>query len=70
MGDHKQVTVDHLPKCDFFEHGHCRNGGEAHFDGKTIHGPWANMCEHHFSAFGIGIGLGRGQKLVVRKEET
>lgn len=54
---HTQVKVSSLPKCDF-----C--GKTAGYDGKTTHGPWANMCEDCFGQHGVGLGLGRGQKLV------
>lgn len=37
---------------------------EASFDGKTIYGPWALMCQDHFSQYGIGLGLGKGQRLL------
>lgn len=30
-------------------------------DGKTVHGPWANMCEDCFTFYGVGLGLGKGQ---------
>ena len=43
-------------KCNFCE-------GEAEYDGKTIYGPWAFMCFRCFEAFGVGLGLGKGQKL-------
>lgn len=43
-------------KCDF-----C--GKEAEYDGKTKFGPWAYMCQQCFARYGIGLGLGRGQKL-------
>lgn len=58
---HTSVEVGILPKCDFCE-------SKARFDGKTVFGPWANMCELHFKANGVGLGLGRGQKLVLKKE--
>lgn len=51
-------------KCNFCE-------GEAAYDGKTIYGPWAFMCPNCFEAFGVGLGLGKGQKLepTIEKEE-
>lgn len=58
--DLTQTTVAPLPRCDF-----C--GGEASYDGTTIHGPWAYMCERHFQSFGIGLGTGRGQRLLLMK---
>lgn len=55
---HTKVSVLKLPDCDF-----C--GEEAHYDGKTKLGPWGNMCRGCFRKYGIGLGLGRGQELVV-----
>ena len=69
MATHTTVVVPKLPLCNFKEHGHCRDDGEAHYDGKTIYGSWGYMCEHHFTAFGVGLGLGRGQKLIVKGGE-
>ena len=54
--DFRTATVDELPKCNW-----CREPAE--YDGKTIFGPWAYMCEEHFREFGIGLGTGVGQKL-------
>ena len=31
-------------------------------DGRTRIGPWAIMCESHFERYGVGLGIGRGQK--------
>jgi len=39
----------------------------ALYDGHTKSGPWANMCEFHFKVCGVGLGLGRGQKLIYTK---
>lgn len=39
----------------------------AEVDGKTTHGPWANMCEEHFERHGVGLGLGRGQRLIYQE---
>jgi len=36
---------------------------KAIYDAKTQMGPWAFLCEQHFEALGIGLGLGFGQKL-------
>jgi len=44
------------PECSF-----C--GLPAVLDGKTTQGPWGFMCETHFEAVGVGLGLGRGQVL-------
>lgn len=62
------VVVDKLPHCDICEaKGH--EGVSAHYDGKTFLGPWANMCAKHFKSYGVGLGLGRGQELVLEEEE-
>lgn len=58
-----EAYVATLPKCDF-----CKGNGidkDAEYDGKTIHGPWANMCESHFEDYGRGLGTGVGQRLIV-----
>jgi len=36
-------------------------------DGRTKHGPWAAMCPDHFKEFGVGLGTGYGQRLVVEE---
>lgn len=54
----KKVKVNQLPKCDF-----C--GDPARYDGKTVMGPWADMCAKHWKLYGIGLGTGRGQELVL-----
>jgi len=62
MADHTSVKVSGSKYCDF-----CSQLGKttiAHYDGKTSYGPWANMCEYHFNLNGVGLGLGKGQKLI------
>jgi hypothetical protein len=61
MGDTAYIFAP--VECDF-----CKSAGkevEATYDGKTVHGPWAYMCDLHFGQHGIGLGTGRGQKLIV-----
>jgi hypothetical protein len=59
-----KAYVASLPKCDF-----CAELGkpavDAHYDGKTKLGPWASMCDEHWTMFGIGLGTGVGQEYVV-----
>lgn len=43
--------------CDF-----CQHEVTEWIDGKTIYGPWANMCLACYKTRGIGIGLGLGQR--------
>jgi hypothetical protein len=57
---HGVVRINERPKCDF-----CIR--EAVVDGKTRFGPWAYMCADHFVAFGVGLGLGKGQFLEEEK---
>lgn len=45
-------------KCDF-----C--GKEGNYDAKTALGPWAYLCEDHYEIYGIGLGTGMGQRLIV-----
>lgn len=63
-----EVVVTTLPECDV-----CAGEGVARpaaFDGKTIYGPWANLCPEHHEAIGLGLGLGVGQRLILREEVT
>ena len=64
-GNHTSVKVSYVPDCDF-----CSQSGrdvKAEYDGKTSLGPWANMCKAHFRMYGMGLGLGKGQKLIPGK---
>ena len=45
------------PLCDL-----CNELHEWFVDGKTLVGLWAIMCPLHFDTYGIGLGLGKGQK--------
>lgn len=53
----KSVEVQRLPNCDI-----C--GEEAHYDARTKSGMWGNLCEKCFKKHGIGLGTGKGQKLI------
>jgi hypothetical protein len=65
--NHTTTVVDRIPDCDICKYAEKRvNPRPAVIDGKTIHGPWANMCASHFETHGVGLGLGRGQRLVLR----
>jgi hypothetical protein len=46
-----------LPPCDF-----C--GAPACYDAKSKQGPWFYGCEADFATYGIGLGVGLGQRLV------
>lgn len=60
MSDTAKVAV--IPTCDV-----CKTF-PAVYDGKTVHGPWAYMCQACWDEIGIGrLGTGFGQRLVVRE---
>lgn len=52
------AVVARIPNCDV-----C--GEAAVYDARTIHGPWAMLCEVDYQELGIGLGIGRGQRLVL-----
>ena len=55
------ATVTELPACDF-----C--GDTALYDGATLFGPWAFMCESDWKQNSTGrLGTGYGQRLEVEK---
>jgi hypothetical protein len=59
------TEVGVLPPCDL-----CRKMRHTHtiatYDGATVYGPWAYMCTDCFDTYGIGLGTGRGQVLLLR----
>lgn len=67
----KDVLIDEIKFCDF-----CKMVGRtrrAAVDGATKadspgRGQWANMCTEHHDLWGVGLGLGAGQRLHVRSE--
>lgn len=62
------VAVSTLPTCDICLHVRGMKKKEARralFDGRTVTGSWANMCLIDFKEWGVGLGLGLGQRLVV-----
>lgn len=61
-----ETKVESLPLCDL-----CKEIGEeneAHYDGMTVFGYWANMCDDCFAAVGTGLGIGVGQRLVLQEQ--
>lgn len=63
----KELTEVNTSKINYCEV--CANWGFpkviAIYDAKTTHqGKWAFLCKEHFEQFGIGLGLGKGQKLI------
>jgi hypothetical protein len=61
--------VESLPFCDL-----CTNGTLARYDAKlglVEHGGvWANLCEKHFERGECSLGIGKGQRFVVRGRYT
>ena len=58
------VTVEHLPPCDY----HFEQSDElvsANFAGFTIFETHAFMCASCFNLYGMGLGPGKGQRLVI-----
>jgi len=52
-----ETKLEYKRDCDF-----C--GDPALYDGKTMAGPWAYMCEACFKKYGTGLGTGIGQRIV------
>jgi len=44
-------------ECDF-----CKSSNRIMYDAKTKQGLWATMCEKHFKAYGVKLGVGFGQE--------
>lgn len=40
----------------------------AEYDAKSKYGPWAYMCESCFKEYGIGLGIGKGFKIIKEKK--
>lgn len=59
MQDLTEAHVAKIPPCDI----ECTE--PAAYDGKTVDGPWAYMCETHFRLLGVGLGTGKGQRLAL-----
>ena len=68
MNDHTSVEIFSPHYCDF--HVVDSKGEQAkvpaEYDAATTMGPWADMCESHFRQFGTGLGLGKGQRLILK----
>jgi hypothetical protein len=58
-----EVEVDELPKCWWHPER------DAHYDFATRAGPWTYGCETCLRVYGKGLGLGLGQRLVLRKKD-
>jgi hypothetical protein len=61
-----EVVVSVLPMCDIHQYVLQLPPVLAAYDGATTAGSWANMCEACFAQYGLGLGTGVGQKLILR----
>lgn len=63
------VEMDKIPDCDL-----CRQVGvfqAARYDARLRDGKtWGYVCEDHFQWQGCRLGLGFGQKLILKRKET
>lgn len=65
--DQVEARVYNIPKCQFVHmHMHETDEGmpDAAYDFKTTLGAWAFGCESCFKLYGLGVGTGKGQRLV------
>jgi len=60
--------VQQLPMCDIHKYEHGNPNIVARYDGRTVTGQWANMCDQCFASHGTGLGTGYGQELVIGDE--
>ena len=68
MNDHTSVIVATIPPCDLC--GGMAIVQDAYADAQLpMVGPWANVCKPHFDYHRCGLGLGRGQRLILREED-
>ena len=71
MGMAHTSLIASLPDCDICIKLKSRAAtGEAmkaKYDGKTKVGSWAYMCQECFEELGVGLGIGKGQVLVLMK---
>lgn len=66
-GTEADYPGEKLPNCDL-----CREEGksvEAEVDGRMNTGQWAYMCKAHHKKYGVGLGMGKGQKLVLKRSK-
>jgi len=68
MGTEVKMAV--IPDCDFCKEYGINPPEKAGYDGKTKMGPWAYMCRLHWRQFGIGLGTGKGQRLVKQERAS
>lgn len=61
----EEVEVEQIPECDVcIAIGKIANSAVA--DVRLDTGTWANVCEEHFKQYNCKLGLGLGQRFVLR----
>jgi len=58
------ARVPRIPSCDI---RWCSR--DAVVDARTVYGFWGYLCYPHFMSLGVGLGIGKGQVLVLDSEE-
>lgn len=62
---HTEVRVGSEKRYCSIHQEYGEEGVTAYYDGKTIiEAHWAYMCEECFQKYGVGLGLGKGQRLI------
>lgn len=60
----KQYIGEAPKKCDL-----CKEDiKDVFYDAKTKMGPWANMCNECYNQYGVGLGMGKGQKYLLSEK--
>lgn len=58
------VLVEQVPNCDIcIRKNDVKN---AIYDAKTVFGMWGYLCEECYGKYGLGLGIGLGQRLVLK----
>lgn len=66
---HEAVMVPKFPTCDICTYVEKREPARpAQYDCATHMGSWANICAAHYHAYAKGLGLGRGQRMILIRE--
>ena len=68
---HESVVVSEFPPCDICRFVERRPEPRlAQYDARTHTGSWANCCAPHFVSHAGKLGLGLGQRLLIRREDV
>ena len=64
---HMEAVVYEQKFCDIC--AMCGKQKKALYDAKCDNGGWGFLCQKHFEFYGCSLGLGKGQKLVVKDDK-